>query len=139
MHCAAACSSAARLPPAEWPPLALLSLGTEAGLVPLLHPAPSRPSTASTGAASATTPGPAPARRRRAGGGACLIVDLPGRTVDGERSTPPGITRALRNEAPGVAGPPRPGWGAGRAGATGAPACYVFVIRGGAPWTDARA
>src|SRR5258705_12656855 len=110
MHCAAGCRSAARLPRAAWLPPALLRLGTEAGLAPLLHPAPSRPSTASVSMGSTDTTGPAPARRRRAGGNVCLIVDLPGRTVDGERSTPPGITKALRNEAPDLAGPPRPGW-----------------------------
>src|SRR5258707_15684590 len=110
MHCAAACSCAARSPPAGWVPPALLRLGTEAGLALLVHPAPSKPSAASVSAGSIDTMGPAPARRRRAGGGVCLIVDLPGRTVDGERSTPPGITRALRNGAPDVAGPPQPGW-----------------------------
>src|SRR5258705_12616953 len=100
MHCAAACSSAARLPPAAWLPPALLRLGTEAGLAPLLHPAPSRPSTASVSTGSTDTTGPAPARRRRAGGSVCLIVALPGRTGDGEGLRPRGIPKRQRTEAP---------------------------------------
>src|SRR5580693_8914007 len=115
MHCAAACSSVARLPPPEWLPPALLRLGTAAGLAALLlHPPPSKPSAASVSAGSLITAGRAPARRRRAGGGVCLIVNLPGRTVDGSEIYAAGHYKGATQRSP------RRGWSAA-AGLASAP------------------
>jgi Transcriptional regulatory protein, C terminal len=77
MHCAAARSSAARLPPAACPPLlAPARLGTVAGAPPLLHPAPSTPSRASV-----ITAGPRAVK--------ILIVVLPDLPAAGRPAGPP--------------------------------------------------
>ena len=139
MHCAAACSSAPRLPPAARAPPAPAQAGHRGRRRRCRRTRREHGRARASAATAGSVTHRGPGLTGRAGDGQRRSTSHVTSLDDPARLTDHAGHSSADTSHPPRPGLPRPGLGARGAEAAGAAACYVFVMPAGAPWSRARA